>query len=411
MNTPYKKILIKKSVLLLQGPVGPFFNHFANFLIQHNTMVHKINFHLGEQFFFNDDNAELYRGTVAKWGDQFTKLVETYNVQQIFLIGAHKIYHKIAIEYCKKHGIEVYVFEEGYIRSNYITIEKDGVNGHTSISKDPAYYLNLNNHNFTEPPESITLNAFARYYNHLRYYYSYSWGLFISQLLVPNYQHHISAKGLRNFFKWNKFFIQLTLATIFPFKKEHNSKWLYANKNKYYVVILQINTDSAIKSYSQYDDMKEFIQETMKSFATYAPKDYKLLIKHHPFDRGIHCYEKYINMLRQKLQLDDRINYIIDAHLNLALENSCGCVVVNSTSGFTSLEHEVPTIALSKQALYNINGLTSQYTLNEFWQNPTPPNLELFKRFKSNLIYQTQMRGCFYGGTICDFDRKFTFEN
>lgn len=411
MNQYYKKITIKKSVLLLQGPVGPFFKYFAEFLMQNKTQVHKINFHVGEQFFFNTEHSELYRGCVAEWEEYFSEKILRHQVQQIFLIGAHKIYHKIAIEYCQQNNIEVYVFEEGYIRSNYITIEQNGVNGDTSLSKNPLYYLEWDNPTITEPPDSITLNAAARYYNHLRYYYRYSWGLFLSQWRLPNYQHHIQAKGLRTFFKWNKFFASLAIATIFPFKKERNSKWIYLNENKYYIVILQINTDSAIKAYSQYGDMQEFIQEVMQSFAAHAPKDCKLLIKHHPYDRGIHCYQKQIKRLTNELNLHNRVNYIIDAHLDLALEKSLGCIVVNSTSGFTALAHEVPTIALSKQALYNIPGLTNQCALNEFWHNPLPPETELFRQFKSNLIYKTQMRGCFYGGTICDFHRKFQFKH
>lgn len=409
-NNYYKTIPIRKNVLLLQGPVGPFFKHFAEFLKDNNVNVFKINFHYGERFFFKGAQATLYKGTVEKWSSYLEQILRQRQIQQIFLIGKHKIYHQIAIKLCQQLGIQVYVFEEGYIRSGYVTIEENGVNGDSTLPKDQKTYLQWDNHNYLEPPESTTLNIAARYYNHWKYYYLYSLGLFLSQWLIPNYQHHIPAKGWRNFLKWNKFFWKLPVVTLLPFAKEKNSLWTYKNIGKYYIAILQINTDSAITQYSQYTKMEDFITEVIESFANHAPRDSKLMIKHHPLDRGIHCYKNLIETSIEKHQLKDRVLYIIDIHLNMAFENSRGCIVVNSTAGFTALTHQVPTIAMSQQAIYNIPGLTVQSSLDDFWLQNENADSELLAKFRSYLIYHTQMRGCFYGGVICDFQRKFVFE-
>jgi capsular polysaccharide export protein len=406
----YKQLVLKKDILLLQGPVGPFFKHFADYLISKGASVFKINFHYGEQFFFKSKESTLYRGSVEEWHNYLIKILHQKQIKQVFMIGKHKIYHQIAVELCNKLNIQVFVFEEGYIRSGYITIEENGVNGDTSLPKDPNIYFQWNNQGYLEPPESTTLNIAARYFNHWKYYYLYSWGLFISQWLIPNYRHHLPAKGWRNFFKWNKFFWKLPFVTLFPFAKEKNSLWTYRNINKYYIAILQINTDSAVTQYSQYAHMEEFIHDTIKSFADNAPKDTKLMIKHHPFDRGIHCYKAYIENLTQQYGIKDRVLYLIDIHLNMAFENSRGCLVINSTAGFAALSHQIPTIALSPQAIYNLPGLTNQCSLDEFWRKNEAPDQVLLAKFRSYLVYHTQMRGCFYGGVICDFHRKFIFE-
>lgn len=407
MTTCYNQIIIKPNILLLQGPVGPFFSYFADYCIDHDVHVHKITFHYGEAWFYKHPQT-IFKEDINKWQEYFINYILQHNIQQIFLIGAHKIYHKIAIESCKQHNVEIIVFEEGYIRSGFITVEKDGVNGNTSIPRDPCVY----NNNIKYPitlRKTNTLNTFAKLYNKFIFFYKYSCGLFITQWLIPNYQHHIPAKGIKTFIKWNKFYLSSIFHTLLPFEKEKNSKWLYKNEKKYYIAILQINTDSAITEYSPYNSMEEFVKEVMSSFALHAPKDTKLIIKHHPYDRGIHDYTKIINKLTKELALQTRIKYIIDLHLDLGLELSLGCILINSTTGYSAIERGIKTIALSKEAVFNIPGLTYQGALKDFWNAQEKPDQALYARFKNHVIYHSQMRGCFYGGEICDFGKKFTF--
>lgn len=409
MTIYYNQIIIKPNILLLQGPVGPFFSYFADFCIDNNVSVHKITFHYGEAWFYKHPQ-NIFKEDVHKWQKYFTDYVLQHNIQQIFLIGTHKIYHKIAIEYCKQHGIEIIVFEEGYIRSGFITVEKDGVNGNTSIPREPNVYYSYNTKHQIRLKQTNTLNTFAKLYNKFIFFYKYSFGLFITQWAIPNYKHHMPAKGIKTFIKWNKFYLSSIYHTILPFEKEKNTKWLYENQNQYYIAILQINTDSAITEYSTYNSMGEFITEVMSSFAMHAPKHTKLIIKHHPYDRGIHDYTNIINRLTKQLHLQTRIKYIIDLHLDLGLELSLGCILINSTTGYSSIERGIKTIALSKNAVFNIKGLTYQGSLSSFWNSEEKPDQKLYTRFKNYVIYHSQMRGCFYGGEICDFNKKFIFE-
>ena len=50
----------KESVLLLQGPVGPFFSRIAEDLSQRGFVVHKINFNGGDKLFYRHSNAVDY---------------------------------------------------------------------------------------------------------------------------------------------------------------------------------------------------------------------------------------------------------------------------------------------------------------------------------------------------------------
>ena len=56
------KIRLKKNILLLQGPIGKFFNYFRTFCYKKTNVeqVYKINFHLGELILYRDKNTYFY---------------------------------------------------------------------------------------------------------------------------------------------------------------------------------------------------------------------------------------------------------------------------------------------------------------------------------------------------------------
>jgi capsular polysaccharide export protein len=57
-------------------------------------------------------------------------------------------------------------------------------------------------------------------------------------------------------------------------------------------------------------------------------------------------------------------------------------------------------------AVYDIEGLTCNgMKLDEFWHTQTVPDMELFEKYHSYLIENTQLNGSFYGNMpIIDFD-------
>ncbi len=68
---------------------------------------------------------------------------------------------------------------------------------------------------------------------------------------------------------------------------------------------------------------------------------------------------------------------------------------MNSTVGTSALNANCPVIALG-EAIYNIDGLTFQGSLDDFWANASPPDKALFAAFRQCYIKQTQINGSFY---------------
>mgnify|MGYP006242938547 FL=1 len=47
-------------------------------------------------------------------------------------------------------------------------------------------------------------------------------------------------------------------------------------------------------------------------------------------------------------------------------------------------------------AFYDIDGLTHQGSLGEFWSKPQKPEQDLFHKFRAYVMRQTQINGSFY---------------
>src|SRR5690606_41253756 len=57
-------------------------------------------------------------------------------------LSLHDALPILACRTAKMMNVEVGVFEEGYMRPDYLTLDEGGVNGHSKIPKNPEFYFN-----------------------------------------------------------------------------------------------------------------------------------------------------------------------------------------------------------------------------------------------------------------------------
>ncbi len=381
-----------KNILLLQGPMGDFFKRLDNNFRKKGAKTFRIGFNAGDFIFSNHDNYMPFRGRKEEWRDFFIDYVKKNKIDKIFLFGDCRFYQKIAIQESQRLGIETFVFEEGYIRPDFITMEKWGVNNFSKISRDAKFYKNL--------PDSIVLtpkilpannNYFKMALSAVIYYLVARIFLF----RYPYYKHHRDLTPVKEFFYglrsyYRKFKYKNRDKVITEKLKKELSK-------KYYFVPLQTSSDFQIKEHSKYNSIEEFIEEVLISFSKYAPKDKLIVFKHHPMDRGRKDYTKFIKELSKELNIEYRVIVTFEIHLPTALSNAIGTVTINSTVGLSSLFHKTPTITLG-DALYDIEGLTCKgMSLDDFWRDYKNVDYHLFKKFRGYLIKTTQLNGGFYG--------------
>jgi capsule polysaccharide modification protein KpsS len=375
--------------LLLQGPVGPFFRRLADQLIEHGAQVTKVNFNGGDSLFFRGPEVITYRGKLAAWPERFRAIVADKKIDAIFLFGDCRPIHVPAIAIAKELGIAVWVFEEGYLRPNFITLERGGVNGNSSLPKDAEFYRKATAKLGPAPEPTPIGNAF---FHHAVWTTLHSWAVTLTFFLYPHYTHHRTVNSFYQFFCWWRGAIRKAWFNL----REKALLRSLANERagKCFLMPLQVHCDSQLL-HSDYPSMEAFIDDIVGKFAETAPKDALLVLKHHPHDLPYKEYGGYLRKLAARLGVADRILYIHGGHLPTLLAHTRGVVTMNSTFGTSALQHRVPVKVMGR-AIYDIPGLTSQAPLAEFFTAPGKVDRRLYAKFERWLREVNQVNGSFY---------------
>ncbi|MFC6519357.1 capsule biosynthesis protein [Undibacterium arcticum] len=377
-------------VLLLQGPMGSFFSRFAAFIKAHRVSVWKVNFNGGDWLFSLGQNTLNYRGTLEAWPAYLLQVIQEKRIDRIFLFGDCRSYHWEAIKIARAAGIRVFVFEEGYVRPYYITLEENGVNGFSSLPRDPLFYLNEQATALVPKPKPESLSFKRMAWTAMAYYLA-------GALLRPyfwNYNHHKSFSMVHKGFSWCRSGVRKLLYS----RKDHAfTQRLASDLSKhYFLAVLQVHNDAQVAFHSHYEDVRDFIREVIESFATHAPAESLLVLKHHPMDRGARHYGRLIDSLCARYNIADRIAYVHQIHLPTALDHARGVVAINSTVGLSALLHKAP-VKVMGDAIYDMAGLTCQASLEKFWVAPGKVSKPLFDAFHRHVIATTQINGSFHG--------------
>lgn len=382
-----------KKVLLLQGPVGPFFRGLARDLRQAGAEVHKVNFNGGDKLFYWRD-AVSFKGTLHEWPAWLKRYLRCHGIEVILLFGDCRPIHVCVDALARKQGCVVGVFEEGYVRPNHVTFELHGVNGHSGFAREMDSRLQEAR---VVPPLVQLGNTFWHAAAWAMLYFFAAWasqwfwthGLHHRRLTILEGLPWLRSFARKQWFRWHERGVEQRLVTEL--------------RGRYFLVPLQVFNDAQVHVHSKYDDVPHFIGRVIKSFAEASARhkgalesDW-LVFKHHPMDRGHVSYAAMIARLAQAHGVAQRVMYIHDQHLPTLLNHAKGVLVINSTVGLSALHHGAPTLVCGS-AVYDLPGLTFQGEPCNFWAQAreSAPDKQVLKRFTNNLIAHTQLNGSFY---------------
>ena len=378
-----------RDVLLLQGPVGPFFRRLADDLRARGARVTKVNFNAGDGVYYRGPGVVRFRRSLDEWPEFLRELLVERKIDGIFLFGDCRPIHKDAVKVAGDLGVAVWVFEEGYLRPDYITVERGGVNGNSSLSKDPDFYRSACQ-GLPDLPNPAPVGQVI--FVGGGYAALHSIAVTFLWWRYPRYHHHRNVNIILQVPLWargflRKFWYGLREKSLID---KFSAEW----SGKYFFVPLQVHNDAQIQ-HSNYGDIEEFIEQVVASFVEHAPADNLLVFKHHPRDRAYRDYKRYLRTLSERYGCADRIVYVHDLHLPTLLKNARGVVVMNSTVGLSSLFHNTPVKVLGK-AVYDIPELACQRDLGEFFAEPGQVDTALYRSFQRWLREINQINGSFY---------------
>jgi len=404
-----------KRVLLLQGPVGPFFWNLAKDLRSVGATVFKFNFNAGDWLFY-PRKAHSFRGDLTQWPEVLEAFIVRHRIDAVLLFGDCRPVHACVRSMTERLGCAFGVFEEGYLRPDHITFEPMGVNGHSHFEKRLALWLKQRAHQEDVPPRSHANGPATESWKKVgnSFWHSAMWGMlyffaaWLGQWFWNNALHHRSMTVRDAPWWWlsylRKFWYRRT-------EKDIEDRLLGDLRKKFFLAPLQVYNDAQIVVHSNYDFVTDFINHVLHSFSRAqalertngVPEggesiaDDVVVFKHHPMDRGHRNYANIIHLLARRHGLQGKVLYIHDQHLPSLLKSAKGVVLVNSTTGLSALGHGAP-VKVCGNALYDLEGLTYQGKMRDFWfrAHQAIPDQEMLSRFRKALIECTQINGSFY---------------
>lgn len=380
----------------MQGCTSAFFHSLAVALRREGYRTARIDFNVGDVLFWYGEGARWhYRQAVDEFGPLLEAWVVKHAITDVIMLGDTRPMHRIAIQVCRRLDLTVHVFEEGYLRPNWLTYERDGINGYSRLPKDPDWYKRV----AADLPEPVPVHARLGSLTLLAVWeLAYHLPNLLNPIFFPGYRTHRPVNSAMEFYGWARRFACMPW---YQQRDERRIKKLLASGAQYFLLPMQLDGDSQVVFHSRFTSIATMLAEVLTSFATHAPAEAKLVIKNHPLDTGLTAYKNIVVSLSQALQISKRVIYLESGNLEDLLPHASGLVTINSTVGMAALERCIPVCCLGK-AVYNLNGLTSQNSLDQFWCQPQAVDSSLFRAFKKTMVYSTQIQGGFYSRSGCD---------
>lgn len=380
----------ERRFLFLQGPLSPLFNRLGHRLKTEGYSVFRINFNVGDWLHWHGENCYSFRGKVEQWSEYLQQFIEDNAITDLVLHGDRRVYHKMAIHIAKQNDLYISVTELGILRPGWLTIERDGLGLLSHFPNEAQYLLDQAQH----LPEPLKSKAYSYPFSQMAFWdVSYNLVNYFLFWIYPWYQRHTPYNPIQEYT-----FAALRLMGERRAQRQAKKVILKLRDSGavYYVLPLQLNGDFQIRDYSPFDSMGDAIEMIMKSFARHAPPQSRLLIKQHPLDPGIDKLKAVTLNLAGRMNIKDRVDYIDGGNLDMAYQFSSGAVMVNSSAAVGALDQEVPVKTLAP-AIYDIEGITFQGELDQFWQSGFKLNKNIYSAFKTILKHSTQIPGALYG--------------
>lgn len=379
-----------RRVLFLQGATSPFWAELGGAFEAAGHEVFKINFCVADWVFWRRDGPVVnYKGSVEDWPSFLAEYLDAHGITDVLYYADQIPYHACVPSLAKPRGVETYALEYGYVRPDWITLEKGGTGAFSHFPNDPEKIRGI-----AEQVEKPDLSIRYRHNFSTEAFYEVSFNLLdvLFPFFFPRYRADKFYHPLLDYGSW-----LMRLPRARELKRHANRVCMkcFTEEWSYYLVALQLQSDYQIRSNSHYLHLREMMKDVIRSFAAHAPKNSKLIFKVHPLDNGYENWARRVAHRARRLGVRTRVFVIEDGPLGSLVNNSKGVIVCNSTVGVLSLRALRPTMVMG-EAVYDMPGLTHQGNLDTFWTAAEDVDSRLAGDFVRAMTATIQVKGSFY---------------
>lgn len=372
--------------LLVTAPFGPFSLHLARALRSRGARCERVVLNGGDVADWGFADAVIFRGSLDEWPSWIERRLRAGQITDVVTHGDSNPYGVAALQAARRRGISTHVFEQGYLRPHWITLETAGVNANSCISRSPQDYFA----HTTSAAPFVEIGRTAP--TAVRYISTYHLAIYLMWPWFRRYRNPYVYSPFRQCLSHIRRYLAQRVSQ--PWRTRQLSAFM-DRPGKLFLALLQRPGDSQLERHSPFGGAAgAFACRVIESFAAHAPKDARLLIKSHPLDHGIEAHGAHIARAAARAGVGERVLYTDDGDLQRMMTAAAALVSVNSTGGMAALERGLPTMVLGK-AIYDMPGLTHQSGLDQLWVAPQAPDRRLFAAYRAALMARTQINGAF----------------
>ncbi len=375
--------------MILQGVCSPFFAVLSDILARENHEIVKINFNAGDVAYWMPRRSVWFRRNIDCLPTFLDEVYLSHGITDQILFGDARPMHVSAIKTARMRDIRNHVFEEGYYRPYWITLEREGVNSRSLLPKDAQWFMRASE---ALPLAGPVLEFQSAFMHRALHDVFYRCSGILNPLVFPQYRNHVRDSAAVEYFGY---MTRLPMMRYYKARDSSRVGRLISKHTGYYLLPLQLNSDFQVRNNSCLNTMPALIKFVMSSFAKFAPRHTQLLIKNHPLDTGLGRFGRVVSRFAREFDVEGRVKYFEAGNLDLMVQHAKGVITLNSTTGFTALANGRPTKCLG-DSIYNLSGLTFQGSLDDFWVTEDIPDQTLYNCFRNVVMATTQVNGGFY---------------
>ncbi len=378
----------KRSFLFLQGPLSPLYARVGKALEGKGHTVVRINLCVGDWLYWRS-SALNFRGAAERWPLFVERTMVAYGTTDVVLHGDCRPYHVAAAKVARRMGLRVHVTELGYLRPDWMTLEREATGAGSHFPRDPLVIARL-------AADLPLVDLRPRYETSFAKVaipdVVYNLSNTLLWFLYPHYRRHTIYFPPLEYTAW-----LMRLAT----KRSRETAAarilddLARSRGRYFILALQLEGDYQIRHSSSFGSLALALDHVVSSFAAHAPGDEILVVKSHPLDNGLERWPVEVRRLGARYGVAKRLRFVDGGRLVDSLWGARGVLSVNSGAGLEALQRGIPTKVLAP-AVYDVDGLVHKGALETFWTSPVGPDPKLLDQFLRALIARTQVRGTIY---------------
>lgn len=391
-NSSSKNSRRTKRVLMLQGPIGPFFSELHQALNSHSFMVRQVLFNFGDRVFAGAKDCIRFSGSKSEWETFLRFEITQHRPDAIILFGSSRPAHQIARRLAEHFDVDVISLEEGYLRSGYVSAEQGGNNQHSPLAQWSFTSTSRTDVNMAPTAAALGSSFATMSFWAAIYYFARD---LASKASDNHLLHRRRERVLPLIWSWGVHILCRLSARVVEFP----ARRALQRSPGYILIPLQVLSDSQIQTAARGWNTPRLIDASLDALLM-AGKEQRVVFKLHPLERSSTAIKRLILQKARQSKVDKhRITILHSGRMGDLTRRSSGMVLINSTSAFSALHHDIPILALGEAVFRHDDVVTlgeTEADIAAFFKLRRVKSRTTIDAFLTDLKAQSLIPGDFY---------------